>query len=125
MLGLKFRALEHVTLLSLFAYRERVLDRWLERHVKHARKWFAGRDTVEERAVWVDLAVKVEGKLLPKLSPQDVRPYFRQQQLHVLIHGDGGVGKNDFGVSNRAMGNGGGERAAFTSTPDDSGFPGI
>jgi hypothetical protein len=91
--GAKFRVIEVVILLSPFVYRRRVFDRWIARHVAHARSWFEARDTVKERAVWVDLPVLIEGKPRPKLSPDDLREFFERQQVHLLIHGEGGAGK--------------------------------
>ena len=92
--GLKFPSPEYVTFLWLFVYRKRVLDRWVGNHAADARTKLAQRDTVRDRAFWVPLPVRVEGqKLYPELSVNDVRPFFEQRQLHILIHGDGGTGK--------------------------------
>ena len=91
--GLKFRALEYALLLPLFAYRERVLDAWLEDCLPHARKFFQEREIQKGREVWVELAVKLNGDVIRKLSPADLKPIFLRETVQMLIHGEGGAGK--------------------------------
>jgi hypothetical protein len=92
-LGLKFKAIEPVVLLSFFAYRHRVLDRWIADHLAQASRSFAERDTVRERAVWVNVPVRVDDRPPATIGPADLRAIFHRPQFHVVIHGDGGTGK--------------------------------
>jgi hypothetical protein len=92
-LGLKFRTLEYVLLLPLFAYRQRVLDAWIDQRIAYARDYFQRRESQNGRDVWVEFPVKVDATVIPKLSPNDLKPIFRERNVQILINGEGGAGK--------------------------------
>jgi HEAT repeat protein/GTPase SAR1 family protein len=91
--GLKFRALEYALLLPFFAYRERVLNAWLDDCLPHARKFFQEREIQSGREVWVDLPVSLNREVIPELLPVRLKSIFQRASAQILIHGEGGAGK--------------------------------
>ncbi len=80
-------------LLLMLKYHPRVLDAWVEAHVKSAQEAFEQKDTVSNRNVYIPTPVVKNGKTIAQLTGQDLRPTFKRQRACMLIQGEGGVGK--------------------------------
>ena len=85
--------LRHLLLVSLFHYRKRVLDRWVQKHLVTARENFANRQTVKERKTYVSTPTMTNGEVFDSLSPALLQPIFDKPKATLLITGEGGAGK--------------------------------
>ncbi len=80
-------------LLLMLKYHPRVLDAWVEAHIKSAYDAFQQKDTVSNRSVYIPTPVVNNGKAVAQLTGKDLRPTFKRQRACLLIQGEGGVGK--------------------------------
>lgn len=85
--------LRHLLLVSLFHYRKRVLDRWVQKHLATARENFANRRTVKERKTYVSTPTMTNEEICDGLSPALLHLIFDKPKSTVLISGEGGAGK--------------------------------
>jgi HEAT repeat protein len=85
--------LRHLSLVSLFHYRKRVLDRWVRKHLATARENFANGQTVKERRTYVQTPAMINEQTGNNLSPALMQPIFDKPKSTVLICGEGGAGK--------------------------------
>jgi hypothetical protein len=75
-------------------YRPQVLDNWVEFHIESARNEFHKKDTVKDRNIHVPLPVEISGLSSPtELNPKELKSHFKQPINHLLIVGEGGIGK--------------------------------
>ena len=89
-------ALRNVCLLSLFSERSRVLDAWIAERHETARQNFDSKSTVQARTVHVDLPVRIDGRVVSTVKPEDIRWLFQRRRVCLVITGEGGVGKTSF-----------------------------
>ncbi|MGB3761169.1 MAG: HEAT repeat domain-containing protein [Rivularia sp. (in: cyanobacteria)] len=82
----------HWLLLTL-QYHPRVLDAWVEAHVKSVQEAFEQKDTVSNRNVYIPTPVVKNGKSVAQLTGKDLNSTFKRQRACLLIQGEGGVGK--------------------------------
>ncbi len=82
----------HWFLLTL-QYRSRVLDAWVEAHLKSVQEAFEQKDTVSNRNVYIPTPVVKNGKSVAQLTGKDLNSTFKRQRACLLIQGEGGVGK--------------------------------
>ncbi len=80
-------------LLLMLKYQPRVLDAWVEAHLKSAQEAFQQKDTVRNRNVYIPIPVVNNGKTVAQLTGKDLRSTFKKQRACLLIQGEGGVGK--------------------------------
>jgi HEAT repeat protein len=84
-------------LLLMLKYHPRVLDAWVEAHLKLAQEAFQQRDTVRNRSVYIPIPVihsnNNNNKTVAQLTGKDLRSTFKRQRACLLIQGEGGVGK--------------------------------
>lgn len=80
-------------LVAASALRPRVLDAWVKKHLPEARRSFYKKPTVDERRVYVPVALFLDNKLVPDLRGQNLQETFDRNQSHILISGIGGAGK--------------------------------
>jgi HEAT repeat protein len=80
-------------LLLMLKYHPRVLDAWIEAHLKSAQEAFQQKDTVRNRNVYIPIPVVHNGKTVAQLTGKDLRSTFKKQRACLLIQGEGGVGK--------------------------------
>jgi HEAT repeat protein len=92
LLGLKV-PLRKVLLVQYFNYPPRVLDAWVKKRADQARIAFECLPTVTQRRIYVSQAVTVDGRLVPTLTPEDLRLAWKQAVLPFLVLGEGGSGK--------------------------------
>lgn len=85
--------LRHLLLVSLFHYRNRVLDRWVHKHLATARENFAERQTVKQRKTYVSTPTIINEEICDSLSPALLQPIFDRPKATLLISGEGGAGK--------------------------------
>lgn len=85
--------LRHLVLVSLFHYRNRVLDRWVRKHLSTARENFADRQTVKQRKTFVSTPTIINEEICDSLSPLIMQPFFDRPKSTLLISGEGGAGK--------------------------------
>ena len=88
--------LRRVMLGGLFHYHPRVLDAWIEAHIKSAREEFLNSDTVQEREIYISIGVEISDsadKQHPQLEVEHLQPKFAKPQTRLLIYGEGGAGK--------------------------------
>ena len=80
-------------LLLMLKYRPRVLDAWVEAHLKTAQEAFENKNTVRDRNVYIPIPVICNGKTDAELTGKDLHLTFNKHQACLLIQGEGGVGK--------------------------------
>lgn len=85
--------LRHLLLVSLFHYRNRVLDRWVQKHLSTARENFAERQTVKQRKTYVSTPTMTNEEICDSLSPVIMQSFFDRPKSTLLISGEGGAGK--------------------------------
>jgi HEAT repeat protein len=85
--------LRHLLIVSLFHYRNRVLDRWVRQHLDRARENFKNRKPVKQRKAHVRIPTMLADQTCESISPADLQPIFNKPKVTVLITGEGGVGK--------------------------------
>ena len=85
--------LRHLLLVSLFQYRKRVLNSWVQEYLKTARENFACKPTVRQRKAYVPTPMIVEERTHDSLTPAEVQPVFSKAKSTLLISGEGGWGK--------------------------------
>ncbi|HEY9807973.1 MAG TPA: HEAT repeat domain-containing protein [Halomicronema sp.] len=85
--------IRHLTLLSLFTYRLRVLDAWVSKHIKTAREEFYKLETVKNRSTYVPVAIEIDTEKYPQITPQNLQTMFSKERICLLIWGEGGIGK--------------------------------
>jgi HEAT repeat protein len=92
-------------LLLMLKYHPRVLDAWVEAHLKSAQEAFQQKDTVRNRNVYIPIPVVNNGKTVAQLTGKDLRSTFNKQRACLLIQGEGGVGKTSLScqIANWAM----------------------
>ncbi|MDZ7969725.1 MAG: HEAT repeat domain-containing protein [Nostoc sp. DedSLP03] len=92
-------------LLLILKYHPRVLDAWVEAHLKSAQEAFQQKDTVRNRNVYIPIPVVNNGQTFAQLRGKDLRSTFKKQRACLLIQGDGGVGKTSLScqIANWAM----------------------
>jgi HEAT repeat protein len=92
-------------LLLMLKYHPRVLDAWVEAHLKSAQEAFQQKDTVRNRNVYIPIPVVNNGKTVAQLTGKDLRSTFKKQRACLLIQGEGGVGKTSLScqIANWAM----------------------
>jgi HEAT repeat protein len=92
-------------LLLMLKYHPRVLDAWVEAHLKSAQEAFQQKDTVRNRNVYIPIPVVNNGQTFAQLTGKDLRSTFKKQRACLLIQGDGGVGKTSLScqIANWAM----------------------
>ncbi len=74
-------------------YPDRVLDHWVEQCWQAAKEEFNRLQTVEERQIHIDLPVRLDKELIPKLTAKDLVRIFKKNSVVVLITAEGGAGK--------------------------------
>jgi HEAT repeat protein len=80
-------------LLLMLKYHPRVLDAWVEAHLKSVKEAFEQKDTVSNRNVYIPTPAIKNGKSVAQLTGKDLRPSFQKKRACLLIQGQGGVGK--------------------------------
>ncbi len=80
-------------LIGFFEYQPRVLDAWVSKHVPSVRARFERLPTVEERSVYLEVPVTLDGKRITGLTSSELRPSFARRRNCVFIVGEGGAGK--------------------------------
>jgi HEAT repeat protein len=80
-------------LLLMLKYHPRVLDAWVEAHIKSAQDAFQQKDTVRNRNVYIPIPVINNDKTVAQLTGKDLHSTFKRQRACLLIQGEGGVGK--------------------------------
>jgi hypothetical protein len=85
--------LRFVALVGFFNYRPRVLDAWVTRNIAACRDRFMKSATVNERDIYLEAPVYLNGKAITSLSLQQLQGAFAQRINRVLIWGEGGTGK--------------------------------
>jgi hypothetical protein len=83
----------HLLWLGFFHYHSRVLDAWVRKHLSKAIERFGYTPIVSEREIYVPVSVVLEKKILSSLTATELRPVFEGNISHLLIFGEGGVGK--------------------------------
>jgi len=78
---------------SFFHYHPRVLDGWVDYHLKSVREEFQHKNTVRARKVYIPIPVVVDGQTIPELTAKELQAGFQKQRGTLLISGEGGVGK--------------------------------
>jgi hypothetical protein len=88
-----------------FAYRPRVLDAWVNRHLSAVRDGIGKLARRDEQEVHVPVPVMLDDRLVEKLQSADFQSLFRHNRIRILIHGEGGVGKTNlaYELARRAM----------------------
>ncbi|AFY52766.1 HEAT repeat-containing protein [Rivularia sp. PCC 7116] len=79
--------------LKPFAYRSRVLDAWVETHIKAAQETFAEKKSVSACLDRIPIAVILDGKTINNLSAEDLQSSFDKKLTNILIWAEGGAGK--------------------------------
>jgi HEAT repeat protein len=87
--------LRYVSLIRPLAYRPRVLDTWVKRHIDKARENFENLPTVDDRKVHIASPVIVNYKLDSNFSAATLRGHVGKagHECRWLIMGEGGAGK--------------------------------
>ncbi len=80
-------------LLLMLKYHPRVLDAWVEAHIKSAQDAFQQKETVRNRNVYIPIPVINNDKTVAQLTGKDLHSTFKRQRACLLIQGEGGVGK--------------------------------
>ncbi len=80
-------------LLLMLKYHPRVLDAWVEAHLKSVQEAFEEKDTVSNRNVYIPTPVIKNGKTIAQLTGKELGSTFKRQRACLLIQGEGGVGK--------------------------------
>lgn len=101
--GIKISTLRR--LLFNLHYHPKVLDAWVKFHLETARKEFQKKPTVKERNIYISIPVILDGKNIPELKGNNLKPYFSEQRECLLIWGEGGSGKTSLAcqLANWAM----------------------
>jgi hypothetical protein len=86
-------SLRHLLLIGVLNHRPRVLDAWVSRHVRKARRNFERKRTVDERSVHVPVPVHLDKETVPELKGQHLRGVLGAGTGRLLIWGEGGSGK--------------------------------
>jgi HEAT repeat protein len=85
--------LRHLLLISLFHYRKRVLERWVQEYLATVRENFASKQIVKERKTYVQTPAMMDEQTCDSISPAQVQPIFNKPKTTLLISGEGGAGK--------------------------------
>jgi len=85
--------IRYFIVIGFFHYHSRVLDAWVEKRIKTVRVRFDGKATVRERGMLVDVPVILDGKVVAKLLPEELRSAFANRRACIVISGEGGAGK--------------------------------
>ncbi|WP_428010976.1 HEAT repeat domain-containing protein [Baaleninema sp.] len=85
-------------LVGFYNYHPRVLDAWVKSYINTAREEFNQKQTVRQREIHISIPVVFNGKTIPELSPQDLKPGFKQPRECILIWGEGGSGKTSLAL---------------------------
>jgi chaperonin GroL len=85
-------------LISLFHYRSRVLNAWVERNIGIAKEAFEQIYSVTQRKMYIPIPVEIRelesGKVITEPGPNDFRSYFNSKRAVIVITGGGGTGKS-------------------------------
>jgi len=85
---------EAVFIFGLFRHHPRVLDAWVAKYLAPARKQFASILTVQQRETHVtEVPVEFDRRIVPGLTPKELKPVFSHKRTCLLIWGEGGSGK--------------------------------
>jgi hypothetical protein len=75
-----------------------VMDTWVARHIEKAQDALHHLDLFEQRLIYIPIDVRVgdptKGRLIERLSVEDLRPAFAKERAVVSIVGSGGSGKS-------------------------------
>jgi HEAT repeat protein len=85
--------IRYALFVGFFHYHPRVLDAWVEAHIKSVREEFQEKDTVRDRNVYIPVPVVLDGETIPQLTANDLRAKFKKQRGCLLLTGEGGAGK--------------------------------
>jgi hypothetical protein len=85
--------LNSLVLLNFFGNRLRVLDAWVEKHVKSWQEDFREQKTVQGREIHVSLPVSLNGEAIPEINALHLRAVFEKEKSYLVVTGEGGVGK--------------------------------
>ena len=80
-------------LLLMLKYRPRVLDAWVQAHLKSAQDEFGQKNTVSDRNVYIPIPVVRKDKTIAEFTSEHLRSTFDKKRACLLIQGEGGVGK--------------------------------
>lgn len=78
---------------NIFHYHPRVLDAWVDYHLKSVREEFQRKNTVRARKVYVPIPVVIDGETVVEFTAKDLQASFQKQRGTMLIWGEGGAGK--------------------------------
>jgi HEAT repeat protein len=84
----------YVLLVGFFHYHPRVLNAWVNAHLKLASQRFSQKPTVQERSVHIQQPMRFNNRTLTELAPGDLVATFGKTQSYLLIWGPGGSGKS-------------------------------
>lgn len=82
-----------IPVVSLMCLRRRALDAWISDNLEKIKKNFESKETVNERKLYIPVKVSLKGDKDTNCTPGSFREVFGNNQVHLLIHGDGGSGK--------------------------------
>ena len=85
--------LRHLLLISLFHYRHRVLNRWVEKYLDIARRNFADKPTVKQRQTFVPLPTIFDEQINDSILPVHLQSTFNETKFTLLFTAEGGAGK--------------------------------
>lgn len=83
----------YIVLISLFHYRSRVLDAWVNRYIVDARENFASKQTVAQRRVYITMPALLNENICENVLVGAFQPIFDKRKITLLIAGEGGAGK--------------------------------
>jgi len=85
--------LRYLLLVGFFHYHSRILDAWVRQYIGAARKNVSRLGTFEERRIFVNIQVSLDGILLDTITAADIKSTFTANRSCLLITGEGGAGK--------------------------------
>ncbi|WP_198287541.1 HEAT repeat domain-containing protein [Rivularia sp. PCC 7116] len=91
-------SLRYILFVKAFAYLPKVLDAWVDAHIRSVEKEFERKDTVSNRSIHIPISVLFYDSSqkyvqIDKLSGQNLRGEFDKHRSCILIYGEGGTGK--------------------------------
>lgn len=94
-------------LLRPFVYLDRVLDAWVTENVAAVHTAVENKKTVEDRKVYIDVPVILDGELIADFAGTNLKRVFMRPRVCVLIVGEGGSGKTSlaYRIARSAMSN--------------------
>lgn len=85
--------LRYGLLVGFFHYHPRVLDAWVNSHIKIVREQVFRKHTVKDREVYVPVTLTLDDENITTLLANRLRTVFSKNLANLLISGEGGSGK--------------------------------